>query len=145
MITGLYLFIFTVSWLATPIEEQVIDKNTPIPKAEILRDIILAVLGSNENFRTKPILVVGHFGVIMQLICHVPLMFFIGKEHLLTCIDEHFNNSLSLMLNRIKNSQYGDPRYYLVERKYNLRNSIIESETSEEVVRRYSSLAKFSP
>ena len=48
------------------------------------------------------------------------------------CVDEHYSNSLSLMVNRIKFDFNGDPRYFLVERKFNLKNSVRSEETKSE-------------
>ena len=60
-------------------------------------------------------------------------MFYIGKEYILQSVDEHLNYSLSLMIDRIRSDFKGDPRYFLVERKFNLRRSSITIE-SEDVV-----------
>jgi len=105
--------------------------NQELSKAEIVRDVIIAVLGNNEMFLDNYLLILAHFGIVLMFICHMPFMFFIGKEHILTCVDEYYNNSLSLMVTRIRDFDKGDHRYFLVERKHSLRNSHISSELTE--------------
>jgi len=98
---------------------------------EIVRDVLLAVMGSDDGLQQKPILIIGHFGVILQLICHMPFIYFIGKEHVLQCVDEFLNSSLSLMVDRIRFTFKGDPRFFLVQRRFNLRSSTITLESEE--------------
>jgi len=59
------------------------NEGLSISRMEIFRDVVLAVLGSDVDLQQKPILIIAHFGVILQLICHMPFIFFIGKEHIL--------------------------------------------------------------
>jgi hypothetical protein len=61
-------------------------------------------------------------GIIFQLICHMPFIYFIGKEHILQCIDEHQNYNLSQMVDRIKSNISGDPRFFLAQRKFSVRD-----------------------
>ena len=63
----MYLAIFVVSWLATPTPRDMLtdDNLLSITKLEVVRDIVLAVLGSNDNMNTKSVLVIGNFGVIL--------------------------------------------------------------------------------
>ena len=131
----LYMLLFIISWLATPDPQTALTNKSvdqAITKAEIVRDIILVVLGSNENVHSKDILCLGHMGVILQLICHMPFIFYIGKEHVLQAVDEHYYNSLSLMIDRIKNDRAGDPRFFLAEKKYTFRkDSILTDESND--------------
>ena len=52
---------------------------------------------------------------------HAPFIYYIAKENFMIAADEYYNNSLNLMINRIK-KQDGDPRYYLAELRALKRN-----------------------
>lgn len=84
------------------------------------------------NLAYKPILVVGHLGIELMLFCHIPFVFYIGKEHILQAVDEHLNFSLSLMVDRIKNRFKGDPRHFLVQKKFVAHQSIASQILSQE-------------
>ena len=123
----IYFIVFCISWAATPPEDRV---YRTISNWQIVRDVILCVFGSNPNLNSFPIIIVGHLGVVVQLMFHMPFIFFIGKEHILQCIDEHYNQSLSLMIDRIKNKFKGDPRFFLAQRKFNLRSDSMSIDSS---------------
>lgn len=53
-----------------------------------------------------------------MILCHIPFIFYIGKEHILQSIDEQTNFSLSQMVDRIKHRFKGDPRHFLVEKQF---------------------------
>lgn len=116
----LQLFIFISSWLATP-TGGVVEDDSVVTKSEVVRDIIFAVLGNNQNLQWYFILIVANFFVVVQMLFHMPFTFYIGKEHILQCYDEYTKHSLSLMVDRIKNSTSGDPRFFRAERKYKIR------------------------
>ena len=48
----------------------------------------------------------------------MPFNYYIGKEFVLQAIDEIYTESLSQMIYRIKNKFTGDPRFFLVQKKY---------------------------
>lgn len=53
---------------------------------------------------------------MIRLIFHAPFKYYIGKEHFLVSLDEIYNQSMSKMINRMKNSK-GDPAHYLAEKE----------------------------
>lgn len=54
--------------------------------------------------------------MVLQLFFHIPFTYYIAKEHLLVCVDEVMNQSLSLMIDRKRKTVVGDPRFFLAER-----------------------------
>lgn len=108
-----YMIIFLISMLATGQDGD--------DKWQVVRNVIMCVYGNNRTLTFKPILAIGHLGMIVMLICHVPFIYFIGKEHILSSIDELMNKSLSQMVDRIKNRFKGDPRHFLVQKKFVIR------------------------
>jgi hypothetical protein len=127
----IYLVIYGISWLASFDTNQTVGGYET--KFQVTRDIIMTVYGTNiEMSKSKPILVVGQLGMIVLLICHVPFIYFIGKEHILSCVDEIMNKSLSQMVDRIKNKFKGDHRHFLVEKKFIIRDKLSDSVGLEE-------------
>lgn len=113
----IYLFTFTISLLATSQEILNMSEQESL-KMELVRDIVLCVFGGNTDLSIKPIMVLGQMGVMVMIFCHIPFIFYIGKEHILQSIDEHYNFSLSQMVDRIKHRFKGDPRHFLVEKQF---------------------------
>ena len=54
--------------------------------------------------------------MVLQLFFHTPFVYYISKEHLLVCVDEIINQSMSKMIERMKDTRQGDHRYFLAER-----------------------------
>jgi len=102
--------------------------------AEVVRDVILCIFGNNQIYYPKPILFIGHLGVIVQLLCHLPLIFYIGKEHVLQSVDEYQNVSLSQMVDRIRDNISGDPRFFLAQKKYFVRTKSFNQEEIQQIV-----------
>ena len=53
----------------------------------------------------------------MQLISHVPFVYYIAKENLLMAVDEYYSKNLTKMVDRVAINNLGDPRFYLAELK----------------------------
>lgn len=60
---------------------------------------------------------------IVQLLVHIPFIYYIAKENLLMMYDEWMNYNLSCMVDRVRSEQ-GDPRYFLAELKNNTKANI---------------------
>lgn len=119
MVIGtIFFFIFFFAFLSTPDPNKIQGPN--LTPWEIVRDTIIGVLGNNHELEQYTILKIGHLGIVLQSLLHMPFIFFIGKEHILQCYDEYKNHSLSLMVDRIKSNVTGDPRYFRAEKRFKL-------------------------
>ena len=74
---------------------------------------MMCIFGNQAKYYDSLLLILGR-AFIMQLTCHIPLIYYVGKEHILQTIDEIKNYSLSQMVDRIKLN--GDPRYFRAKR-----------------------------
>ena len=119
----LYLYIFGIGYLGSSIHKSEDGKPTDYGGIKIFRNVLMSIFGSSGEDYSKSILKVAHFGIILQLVCHMPFIYFIGREHILQCIDEHQNNNLSKMVDRIKSNISGDPRFFLAQRKFSLKSN----------------------
>ena len=119
----LYLYIFGIGYLGSSIHKSEDGKPTDYGGIKIFRNVLMSIFGSSGEDYSKTILKVAHLGIILQLICHMPFIYFMGREHILQCIDEHQNSNLSKMVDRIKSNISGDPRFFLAQRKFSFRNS----------------------
>ena len=63
--------------------------------------------------------------LVIQLLVHIPFLYYIGKEHILIAYDEYINENLTLIVDRVRNKQ-GDPRHYLVEEQSNKTDNILK-------------------
>ena len=45
--------------------------NQELSKAEIVRDVIIAVLGNNEMFLDNYLLILAHFGIVLMFITQI--------------------------------------------------------------------------
>lgn len=68
----------------------------------MFRDVLMCIFGRSGQFYGKFVLKLATVGIAVQLVCHMPFIYYIGKEHMLQCFDEYFNGSLSKMVDRIK-------------------------------------------
>lgn len=66
--------------------------------------------------------------MVVQLVTHIPFIYYISKEQLMMIYDEYYNSSISNMIERVI-FESGDPRFYLAEFKANV--------SSEKTVSRY--------
>lgn len=89
----------------------------------MIRDIILGVFGGDQALIDNPLLFMGHLGMIIMMILHIPFIFYIGKEHILQSIDEYQKSSLSQMVDRIRDKYKGDPRFFLVQKKFLIKET----------------------
>ena len=64
---------------------------------------------------------------IVQLIVHIPFIYYIGKEQMLIMHDENFNCNMTNMVDRVRTEQ-GDPRYFLAELCTNTDENILQGE-----------------
>jgi len=57
--------------------------NDNFIELRIFRDVILSVLGGSTNYYNKTVLEFAHLLIVLQLACHTPFIYYIGKEYLL--------------------------------------------------------------
>lgn len=67
-----------------------------------------------DDWKDWPLILFTRVMLLLQLLMHVPFIYYIGKENALIAWDEYFYQNMSLMVSRVKLDE-GDPRYYLAE------------------------------
>jgi len=100
---------------------------------QIAQVVMMSIFGNQVKYFDSYLLLFGRSLIILQLTFHIPLIYYVGKEHILQSLDEIKNYSLSQMVDRIKqNSSTADPRNFRLQRQYeiikeqNPRNEIEE-------------------
>jgi len=96
----------------------------------IYRNVMRISLGietTHYNISEWPLVFVVQLCLIIQLLMHIPFIYYIGKENFLMAYDEFYSSNLSNMVMRVKKED-GDPRFFLAELKDNSRKKIIEGE-----------------
>jgi hypothetical protein len=95
---------------------------------------IWSIINASIGLRTQkfdisefPLILVIQISFLIQLITHIPFIYYIGKESLLMMLDEYLNFNLTNMVDRIR-FETGDPRYFLAELKQNSREQIEKGE-----------------
>ena len=102
----------------------------------IYRNVMRISLGietTHYNISEWPLVFVVQLCLIIQLLMHIPFIYYIGKENFLMAYDEFYSSNLSNMVMRVKKED-GDPRFFLAELKDNSRKKIIEGEGNKVVV-----------
>jgi hypothetical protein len=77
------------------------------------------------NFKDWWILRTIQLALIIQLLMHIPFIYYIAKENIMILVDEWQTQSTSRMVDRVRD-QNGDPRFYLAELQKNTVPSISE-------------------
>ena len=79
--------------------------------------------------------------LILQQVTHLPFVYYIAKESLLTSIDEIINSTLSKMIYRIRlGDTYGDFRYFLTQLKIVREKDVFDQKKMEKSANKLLSL-----
>jgi hypothetical protein len=80
-----YLMIFGIGYLGSYNVYDLVDKKTTpyYGGIKLVRNVMMSIFGSDGEYYGKKMLIFAHLGIISQLICHMPFIYFIGKEHIL--------------------------------------------------------------
>ena len=80
------------------------------------------------NIREWPLILVSQLCFMVQLIVHIPFIYYISKEQCLMMYDEWANRNLTSMVDRVRSDQ-GDPRYFLAELRSNDPIKVLQGES----------------
>lgn len=110
VIGSYYLFFYFLDFIIVSYPENLWFANTGV----------VGIMGQQNcdltlDTKARVFILVGQFFQFIRLYFHGPFKYYIGKEHFLIGLDEILNQSMSLMINRMRNSR-GDPLFFLAER-----------------------------
>ena len=138
LITVVLLYIFYMSIIVS-IKYTQVDVPNFDKVSQFRKTAIWTVFNIGFGFKTRrycisewPLVFLIQSSIILQLLVHIPYIYYIGKENFLMMFDEHQNYNLTSMVNRVRSEQ-GDPRYFLAELRNNSRSKINKGEGAKVV------------
>lgn len=111
----LYILSYGISYLKSNEKTTEENNNAHYDCYSLGVNLTTAALNLRWYFISEfPFLFVFQVVSIISLVAMIPFFFYISKEQLLVAYDEYVNNSLSLMVDRVRN-ELGDPRFFLAQ------------------------------
>ena len=65
--------------------------------------LVQASLGFKTSSLDWPLLLLIQFGLLVQLLVHIPFIYYIAKENMMIAVDEYYYSRLSMMVTRVRN------------------------------------------